>query len=383
MFYSGIRSNAFAAAYKAFGESAPAVRKRTASNLLALRRGLDGAAGADGHSSNPIPPKRDDTLLLATWNIREFDSTKYGQRLPESFYYIAEIISRFDLVAVQEVRDDLTPVRHLRDILGGWWEMLATDVTLGTRGNGERMVYLFDSHKVSLDGIAGEMVIPPKDVTLPDGTKVKAQPSEQLYRTPYICSFSARWRRFLMATVHILYGDDTADNPQRVKEIDLVARFMRDLHKSQPDHRYETIILGDFNIYKPEDLTLKAITKAGFRIPKELTALPGRNVAQDKFYDQIAILPQRESLETTGKAGVFDYFDYVYRYDEDDAGKSDFEVYKPAMGEALTTTSAGKPRKSPEGYYKQWRTFQMSDHLPMWIELKINFTDEYLTGLAG
>ena len=29
-------------------------------------------------------------------------------------------------------------------------------------------------------------------------------------------------------------------------------------------------------------------------------------------------------------------------------------------------------------YLKKWRTWQMSDHLPMWIELEIDFSDSYL-----
>ena len=50
-----------------------------------------------------IPPRTlRDTLLLATWNIRDFDSNKFGQgpRLPEAHYYIAEVIAAFDLVAM-------------------------------------------------------------------------------------------------------------------------------------------------------------------------------------------------------------------------------------------------------------------------------------------
>ncbi len=50
---------------------------------------------------------RHHTLLLATWNIREFDSGKYGYRDDEAYYYIAEILSRFDLIAIQEVRSGL------------------------------------------------------------------------------------------------------------------------------------------------------------------------------------------------------------------------------------------------------------------------------------
>ena len=66
---------------------------RTIKRLLVLRKQL----------SREIPTRTlKKTLLIATWNIREFDSTSYGERMPEAFYYIAEIIARFDIVAVQE-----------------------------------------------------------------------------------------------------------------------------------------------------------------------------------------------------------------------------------------------------------------------------------------
>ncbi len=34
--------------------------------------------------------------------------------------------------------------------------------------------------------------------------------------------------------------------------------------------------------------------------------------------------------------------------------------------------------KQKDYYKKEWRTFQLSDHLPMWTELKINFSLSYL-----
>lgn len=63
------------------------------------------------------------------------------------------------------------------------------------------------------------------------------------------------------------------------------------------------------------------------------------------------------------RAGVLDFFDIVYRTDEE-------ETYHPYMR---------KPG-SNEFYtsYASWRTYQMSDHLPMWIELQIDFAREYL-----
>lgn len=105
-----------------------ATGKRIAKRLIALKEFL---ASEDG-----VPNKSEDTLLLATWNIREFDSPAYGKRRREPIYYIAEIISHFDLVAVQEVREDLEALYEVMKILGGWWRYIATDVSEGRTGSG-------------------------------------------------------------------------------------------------------------------------------------------------------------------------------------------------------------------------------------------------------
>src|SRR5678815_5551068 len=108
--------------YNGIAESTESGR-RTAGSLLTLRRAI----------RRELPSKQiDGNLLLATWNIRELGNTKYGGHTPESLYYIAEIISAFDLVAVQEVRDNVAPFRRVRSLLGPWWKFLVSDVTQGT-----------------------------------------------------------------------------------------------------------------------------------------------------------------------------------------------------------------------------------------------------------
>ncbi|MBI2348834.1 MAG: endonuclease, partial [Deltaproteobacteria bacterium] len=47
--------------------------------------------------------KLDETLNLATWNIREFGKRP---RKKASLHFIAEIIGQFDLVSIVEVRDN-------------------------------------------------------------------------------------------------------------------------------------------------------------------------------------------------------------------------------------------------------------------------------------
>ena len=86
----------------------PIDAKRTARNLIELRRKL-----------NLEIPRRTvlDSLLLATWNIQAFGASS---RTEESLWYIAEILSRFDLIAIQEVKRDLGELERVTKLLGPW-----------------------------------------------------------------------------------------------------------------------------------------------------------------------------------------------------------------------------------------------------------------------
>ncbi len=87
-----------------------------------------------------IPAKKDnENLLIATWNIRMFGSVtkqwdsgnKSCKRNFRAIWVISEIISRFDVIAVQEVMGNLRGLRVLMRCLGEEWSFLMTDITLG------------------------------------------------------------------------------------------------------------------------------------------------------------------------------------------------------------------------------------------------------------
>lgn len=333
-----------------------AVRKRTVAGLKRLRTAL----AAD------VPAKTaTDTLLLATWNIREFDSGKYGYRGDEPYFYIAEILSRFDLIAIQEVREGLYPLQRLCRLLGSWWDFLVTDVTLGTSGNSERMAYLFDRRKVSFTGLAAELV-------LPKSSGAGSEPV-QMARSPYIASFRAGWAYLTLATVHIYYGDDVAIEPRRLAEITAFGKTLAKhagkfsaAPQSAPDRappRDNLVVLGDFNIFNRNDVTMQAITDAGFVVPPALQSIPGSNSARNKHYDQIAYYQNLTHLAATGRAGVFDFYQQVYRAEDE----TEYDLER-----------AAKPGRS----FNEWRTYRMSDHLPMWVEFGIDDTDRYLDTLG-
>ncbi len=324
-------------------------KERICNKILELRKGL----------SDDLPVKTvHDTLLIASWNIREFaESNKGGTRLDESYYYIAEIISKFDIIAVQEVRDDLSALKRLMKILGYGWTYIATDTVLGTSGNSERLAFIYDTSKVTFRGIAGEIVLSDKSLV----TK------QQFARTPFTVYFQSGWFKFVITTVHIFYGTDSGAKLQR--RIDEIAKIVSTLdERIKKDEENTYIVLGDFNIISPEHKTMQALKSKNFIIPANLEKIPS-NFKEDKHYDQIAFKTNKGKLEFTNSkncSGVFKYYKYVFKENEDD-------IYYPLI------KAKGKVNKAKA--YAEWKTYQMSDHLPMFVEVKIDFSNYYLENL--
>ncbi len=360
------------------------VRERTIANLAALREQL----------SEALPAKdAEDHMLLGTWNIRDFgkaDSLRKGRgpRLPETHFYIAELISRFDFVAVQEVNDLPEWARVMR-ILGPDWDFIATDVTdpeLG--GNGERLTFAFDSRKVRFRHIAGEIVLPPNKLVsenvVPEADdegasgEVAGQPvGRQFARSPFVASFRSNWFKFDICTVHIYYGEEHGEKlRRRVAEIREIAEYFGSRAVDALESGTSLILLGDFNVVGPEHETMAALLASGFKTAGTLENIAS-NIGRDKYYDQIVfhtrpgVLEYSETPTPDGKprAGIFEIFRNVFT----EAQLDDYQS-------AASATTAGDDKTGDElrDYYLDWRTYQFSDHLPMWIQLRVNDSSSYL-----
>lgn len=315
--------------------------RRTAAKLMDLKLSLE----------KEIPPKTvDKTLLLASWNIREFGGTKYGGRPKEPLFYLAEILSHFDLIAVQEVRDNLDALDELMNILGGWWKYLVSDVSLGVQGNQERLAFIYDTRKLSFGGLSGELIPPTKK----EGELLKSEFA--FARTPYLAGFRAGWFKFTICTQHLYYGQAKADDPQRQREAEMVTTLLNKRMHSKDRWANNVIFVGDFNIFSTSDKTFLALSKAKFDVPANLLG-KYTNANLDKPFDQIAFLaPDVGRQVSVAKAGVFPFFDVVYT-------DAEWLIYLP---------------EKDFGTYRKWRSFKMSDHLPIWVELNVDFGDDYL-----
>lgn len=111
-----------------------------------------------------VPSKRlDDNLLICTWNIRAFGGWVDKWRSTEddtpkrdllSLHLIANVVRRFNVVAIQEAKGNLRALRQMLDILGPDWGLILTDVTEGAKGNDERLAFVFDMRRAKPSGLA-------------------------------------------------------------------------------------------------------------------------------------------------------------------------------------------------------------------------------------
>ncbi len=295
-----------------------------------------------------IPQKRaaDRNLLIGTWNIKAFASlsrkwTASGSDSPKrdwrALWAITEIVSRFDVIAIQEIKGDLRALRTMMKTLGPNWNFLMTDVTRGDAGNNERMGFVFDTNRVRLSGLAGELVVPEdwEDV-IPSGALQR-----QFARTPYAVSFRAGGDTFVLVTLHVDYGASSAG---RIPELAGIAEWLDTWANQLNAYGQNFIALGDFNIDRHADDLWNAFTSTGLTVPAQLHAIRRSIFAsesdpqREKYYDQIAWFETGSRRKLT--------MDYVT------GGGVDFVPH--------LYTEIGMSRLSMQ--------HRLSDHYPLWVE---------------
>ncbi len=159
-------------------------------------------------------------------------SFKHGPRLTESFHYIAEIISRFDVVAIQEVNDDLGPLEYVLDLLGPWWDYITTDTTAGS---GATMSVWHHRLRQAKDTI--------QECCWRDrAAEENACKRGRAICTVALCSFlSIRMVQVQPGTVHLYYGADTGEKlKRRIAEIEENRKFFGKAGKIRGKQSYSS-----------------------------------------------------------------------------------------------------------------------------------------------
>jgi len=307
------------------------IDKNTAKGLSELRLRIAGAK---------IPPSiRDKSLNIATWNIRDFGKKR---RKKSSIHLVAEILNQFDLIAVTEVRKNLRDLARVMDILGPYWKVVFSDYIADWGGNWERVAYVYDKRAVVFTGLAAEV----------DGPRKKNKKTSEYeslvawWRKPYITSFRAGSFDFVLLTAHIRWGKSEKD---RIAPLNLLADWVYKRHKSDSAFDKDIIVMGDFNIPTLGSKAFKAITSKGLQMPKSLKKIPGSNLAKVKRYDQILHLP-KTAASFSDHGGILDFYTGGWK----------------RLFPGLTLPK------------KQDYTWQLSDHLPLYVQVNTDLEDQQL-----
>ncbi len=317
------------------------VSPQIAQGLLALKTRIDAAKIA--------PSKLDETINVAVWNIRDFGKVR---RTEAAIHYLAEILGQFDLVGLVELRDDLTDLGRVLPILGPSWDVVYSDWIDDAGGNKERAAFLYDSRAVTFNGLAAEL-----DASRgKNGTEYLA--TQCFWRAPYMCSFRSGNFDFIAIATHTRWGGSIEG---RQAELQMLADWIDTRFKNKFVEDHDLIVMGDFNVPKMSDRLGKALTSRGLQVPDALVNLKagdqvigGSNLGKNARYDQILHLPTlKKRFSNVG--GTLDFF----------GSDAHINVLFP-----------------DKGYTRQKFSFQLSDHFPLWVQIKTDIDGQRLNQLV-
>src|SRR5690606_37072058 len=266
---------------------------------------------------------------------REFGRSK---RHPLALHLIAEIIGQFDLISIVELRENLDDLRTVLGYLGPYWGVVYSDVTEDWGGDWERLAFVYDKRAVQFGGLAGSG-IPPRERSEDEYVSF-----ESFWRAPYSAAFRSGNFDFVAITAHLRWGKSKA---ARLQEISRFANWVDFKLRREDRVDSDVIVFGDFNTETPA--MHAALLANGLCLPAALTDIK-TTLAGNKHYDHILHHPQfTKSFADTG--GVCQLF-----------SKAD----APWFGVSAERLS-----------------YQLSDHLPVWAQVRIDTDGEKLDQLIG
>lgn len=204
-----------------------------------------------------------------SWNLQNIGSSKSDETLE----YIATIINKADVVAIQEIVTNPTgakKIAQLHDILnrstGVKWDYVLSDPTNSSPYRAERYAYLFKTHKVQLK----------------NKPFLEKHYTNDIEREPFMATFIHKNKSFTLVNLHAL---PTKHQPE--KEIKYL-KFLPELYSE-----LNLIFLGDFNLSESHSV-FNPIKKLGYQpsFIKQKTSLRQKCIKGDCLaseYDNIFV----------------------------------------------------------------------------------------------
>jgi hypothetical protein len=238
-----------------------------------------------------------------------------------------------------------------------------TDV-VGARSNPERFAILYYKPRVEFRNLASQVIVHPE----PAASRV-SPPVQQFRRPPLVAAFRAGKWEFQVCTTHLVFmGEYGASMAPRLKEVGMLGDYLR--RRSRYEET-DLLLLGQFQMDKRDSPIFDALRESGVQIPDEL--IHPTNLKKDRYYDLIGFTSEKRAMplgKSRPRSGAYDLFQHVLRDEDVDVYAKDESFRKFRKRNPRVRLSVGGRSFIGQQYWL-WKTFLISDHLPLWVELNI------------
>ena len=359
-------------------------------------------------------PKREyGSVLLGSFNIRKLGSAR--SRNADTWEFLAGACRSFDLLAVQEIMDDLSGLRRLMSLLGPEFSLVVSDLTgvfPGEPGLGERLGFIYRWNTVERTEVASDVTydrtkvidsiasnyetfvgnIEPYAKRLADyySGRRKTKPRLDLrvflsfIRQPFCVAFrvaghpGTRPYEFMAVNAHLYFGNYINDRRQEFNALVnwIMSRFMTGSHAYYPNF----ILMGDLNLDYDNPIRDRA------RIEQKIKSLNGELDGANVNFPFLDLHPNRQEVfrtnarmsETFDQIGLFNRDTRLPTYtDNTTMGTQlrgpDYGVFEfcNLFGEAVLGRPYQELTSSEKSEFTARFEYKVSDHMPLWVRLPL------------
>eukprot|EP01125_Pyxidicula_operculata_P017538 TRINITY_DN613_c0_g6_i2.p1 TRINITY_DN613_c0_g6~~TRINITY_DN613_c0_g6_i2.p1 ORF type:complete len:548 (+),score=115.41 TRINITY_DN613_c0_g6_i2:311-1954(+) len=233
------------------------------------------------NEANAQKRRENNEMIIASWNVRCLSRNKTDEKL----HKIIDLITSFDLLAIQEVRDDEIMTRIIEK-LGSDWDMVVSDF-IGTDHHKERYAFVWRKSAVSL--VSGPQLL--NDI------------SNNFVRPPFMAFFRSKLFDFVLVTIHVVWGPSVQGRREEIRKLGTLLTKIQEKAKDEND----IILVGDFNM-PPTDLSWEVDGWLPLIRPPSLTV-----VGDTSLYDNIWVSGEYTfNSEYKGSSGVIEFDKLLY-----------------------------------------------------------------------
>lgn len=242
-----------------------------------------------------LGPKTAETIRIATFNIRQFGHSKAEK--PEVMGILAQVVSQFDVVAIQEVLGgDSASVDALVSLInrsGGQYASIISE-PIGRTSHKESYAFVWDQTRIMF---------------VPNSAYVVQDSADRMHREPMVASFEVRPKSdsgrlpfsFNIINAHTDPDEVKTGSPDNELDVldDVFVRVRE--YEYQTNGQEDTLLMGDLNV------DVAGLSELG-QI-NNVVSVAGdikTNTLRTKTYDHI-LIDRTVTTEYTGRFGVVDF----------------------------------------------------------------------------